>query len=152
MQCSGKSVDEADDAFDASYGNQGASVILLARDAVLMVRRSRPPFQDVWSFPGGRLEAGETAEAAARREVFEETGVTAGELQLLGTFDPKGRDTPFHLSVFAGLSETCDVTAGSDAAEAAFVPIGAVAGLPHTKGAVGWVARAVMALRAPALK
>jgi len=144
-------VDEADDAFDASYGNRGASVILLARDAVLMVRRSRPPFQDVWSFPGGRLEAGETAEAAARREVLEETGVLAGDLVLLGAFDPKGRDTPFHLSVFAGLSETCDVTAGSDAAEAAFVPIGAVAGLPHTKGAVVWVARAVMALRAPAL-
>jgi 8-oxo-dGTP diphosphatase len=152
MHCSGKSVDEADDAFDASYGNQGASVILLARDAVLMVRRSRPPFRDVWSFPGGRLEPGESAEAAARRELLEETGIVAGDLVLVGAFDPIGRDTPFHLSVFAGLSEKRDVTVGSDAAEAAFVPLGAVAGLPHTKGAVGWIARAAMALRAPALR
>jgi ADP-ribose pyrophosphatase YjhB (NUDIX family) len=152
MNCSGKSVDEADDALDASYGDQGASVILLARDAVLMVRRARPPFQNMWSFPGGRIEAGETAETAARREVLEETGIFAGDLMLLGVFDPKGRDVPFHLSVFAGLSEARDVTAGSDAAEAAFVPLGAVAGLPHTNGAVGWIARAVMALRAPALR
>lgn len=141
-----------DDAFAASYGNKGASVILLARDAVLMVRRSRPPFQDVWSFPGGRLEAGETAEAAARREIVEETGILAGDIVLLGTFDPKGGDTPFLLSVFAGLSEKLDVIAGSDAAEAAFVPIGAVSGLPHTKGAIAWIAQAVMALRAPALR
>ena len=31
----------------------------------------------VWTFPKGRLDAGESPEAAAVREVFEETGVTA---------------------------------------------------------------------------
>ena len=31
----------------------------------------------VWSFPKGHLELGETAEMAAVREVFEETGITA---------------------------------------------------------------------------
>ena len=37
-----------------------------------------------WCIPGGRLEAGETEEQAARREVWEEIGATLGPLRLLG--------------------------------------------------------------------
>ncbi len=37
-----------------------------------------------WCIPGGRLEAGETAEQAARREVWEEIGATLGSLRLIG--------------------------------------------------------------------
>lgn len=36
------------------------------------------------SFPGGRSEAGETAEETALRETREEVGVTAGDIQILG--------------------------------------------------------------------
>ena len=51
----------------------GASIIVLRRDAVLMVERSREPSKGLWSFPAGRAEPGEEPEANARRELFEET-------------------------------------------------------------------------------
>lgn len=40
-----------------------------------------------WSIPKGLPDEGETLEAAARRETFEETGVLAGDLTDLGSID-----------------------------------------------------------------
>jgi ADP-ribose pyrophosphatase YjhB (NUDIX family) len=42
---------------------------------VLLVRRGTDPGRGLWSVPGGRVEAGETAETATAREVQEETGL-----------------------------------------------------------------------------
>ena len=39
-----------------------------------------------WCIPGGRIEAGETPEQAARRETLEEIGATLGPLTLLGWY------------------------------------------------------------------
>ncbi len=53
----------------------------------------RPMHQD-WSFPKGKLEAGETFEEAARREVEEETGLSCRLIRFIGHteyVDRKGR-------------------------------------------------------------
>lgn len=42
-----------------------------------------------WKLPGGFIELGETAEEAGRRELLEETGITIGDLQLIGVFSGK---------------------------------------------------------------
>ncbi len=71
----------------------GIGIVLLRGDEVLLVRRGRPPALGAWSLPGGAQELGETAAECARRELFEETGLTAGPLRLIAHVDSIHRDT-----------------------------------------------------------
>lgn len=62
----------------------GASVIVEdAQGRVLLQLRSDDPS---WAYAGGSVELDEKVEAAAKRELFEETGLIARSLELLGIF------------------------------------------------------------------
>jgi 8-oxo-dGTP pyrophosphatase MutT (NUDIX family) len=60
-----------------------ATLIVDSANHLLMMKRSD---DGRWGLPGGGLELSETLEAAARREVSEETGLELGEISLFGVF------------------------------------------------------------------
>ena len=74
-----------------------ADVVVIAESpepSVLLIRRRNPPLG--WAIPGGFVEPDEDLIDAARRELFEETGLEPPDLQQLATFghpnrDPRGR-------------------------------------------------------------
>lgn len=63
---------------------------------VILIKRNLSPFKDMWAIPGGFVREQEGIEAAAMRELMEETGVKDVYLEQLYTFgepkrDPRGR-------------------------------------------------------------
>ena len=62
-----------------AYFRTGPDLLVLAgvvaEDRVLLIQRGLEPYRGSWSPPGGFVEANESVEAAAAREVLEETGV-----------------------------------------------------------------------------
>ncbi|MEC9342609.1 MAG: NUDIX domain-containing protein [Pseudomonadota bacterium] len=97
------------------------SIAIFRNGRVLLVRRSKAPFRGLWSLPGGSRHAGETLEAAARRELQEETALKADALRFIEFHEPVLHDpqgdikTPFVLAVFAGVANTGSALAGDDA-------------------------------------
>lgn len=94
---------------------------------VLLIRRGWPPHQGALALPGGKLNAGERFEAAARRELAEETGLdTPARLEMVGVYDAPGRDSRgryVSVAYTALVPEAGDPTAGDDADEAMWVPL-----------------------------
>jgi 8-oxo-dGTP diphosphatase len=84
---------------------------------VLLIRRKNPPYKGMLALPGGFVEIGETVEAAARRELAEETGVEAGRLSLVGVYSDPNRDPRGHTCSVAFLTRAKHhkASAGDDA-------------------------------------
>jgi len=61
----------------------GASVIVY-KDGKLLLQKRKD--NECWGYHGGCIELGETVGETAKRELFEETGLTANKLELLGVF------------------------------------------------------------------
>ena len=112
----------------------GVSVLVVRDGRVLVVRRGRAPMKGLWALPGGRVEAGESLEDAATREVHEETGLEVANLSPLETFSITA-DTGVHyrLSVFRGDAAPGEAVAGDDAAELRWLSPEAAAALPLTE-------------------
>ena len=110
----------------------GIGVVVLKPDAVLLIQRGKPPNLGSWSLPGGAQELGETCEAAARRELEEETGLEVGDLTLAACFDSIRHDEAgrihYHYTIidYAARWRDGEPRPGGDATLARFVDFGAL--------------------------
>ncbi|GAA2121410.1 hypothetical protein GCM10009759_71090 [Kitasatospora saccharophila] len=98
---------------------------------MLLIERGWPPYAGLLALPGGHVDTGERALAAAVRELREETGVLVDpvDLVLLGVYDDPGRDPRGRYVGAAYLARVpagTEAHAGDDAASVHWVPLDAL--------------------------
>jgi 8-oxo-dGTP diphosphatase len=126
----------------------GASACIWRGGKVLLIKRGKPPGKGLWSLPGGKIEFGESAEAAAVRELFEETQVTAKLLQAMGPFEVRrGEAVVYKITCFAGLYVSGEAVASSDAADVAWVYPQALGGFELAPNIAQAIAEAAKVLK-----
>ena len=81
------------------------AAIIKKEDKIFITRRSYGEFADMWEFPGGKIELGETREDALIREIKEELELDINNLEYLTTVE---YDYPnFHLIMHCFICEIC---------------------------------------------
>lgn len=70
--------------------NDRAAGIILKGDKILLMHRFNEG-REYWVFPGGGVEAGETAEAALSREILEELNIQVKQKRFLFKTENNGR-------------------------------------------------------------
>ena len=109
---------------DSGKPTLSVGAVVFRGDRVLLIRRGRPPFQNHWSIPGGKVEHGESLRDAVRREVEEEAGIEIEVRGLIDAFEalPTGNE-PRHFVMIDFVAEhlSGEPRPGDDALEAEFV-------------------------------
>lgn len=87
------------------YPRQAAGIVPVGPDGrILMVEQYRFTMgHTTWETPGGRIDEGETAQAAAERELREETGHAAQRMEFLGAYYPSGGSSNQVFNIFLAL-------------------------------------------------
>lgn len=94
---------------------------------LLMIKRGNHPCIGCWALPGGFVDLREGLEEAAKRELYEETGLLDVEAEQLGTFGSPDRDPRARIitTVYLALVKKEDtfVRSGDDASDAAWFQV-----------------------------
>jgi len=127
----------------------GVGAVVLNGESVLLIKRGGQPSSGKWSLPGGMVELGETTVQAVEREIAEECGLKIRVAGLAGVLDRVVKDAEgrirYHwvLVDYLAYPESETICAGSDAAEARWVPVNEIDGLDVTDGLLDMIRRAV---------
>jgi 8-oxo-dGTP diphosphatase len=116
----------------------GVSLAVFRSGRVLLARRTRPPFAGAFSLPGGLVEAGETMESAALRELREEVEINARIVAFNQCIELIGRDGAgkirhhFVIASFAGEWIAGEAKPGLEASETVWAEPSSLASLGCT--------------------
>jgi 8-oxo-dGTP diphosphatase len=77
----------------------GIQVIIEQNGAILLGRRKNAYGSGTWGLPGGRLEPGESFEAAAARELREETALVVRELRVFSVVNDPSPPHSHHIQI-----------------------------------------------------
>jgi 8-oxo-dGTP diphosphatase len=100
---------------------KAASACVWRGDEVLLIQRGSELGKGRWSLPGGKVEPGESSNAAAHRELLEEAGVAADLSLHVETYLLEAGGVAYEIACFSGNWLSGEATAGSDAADVAWV-------------------------------
>lgn len=119
----------------------GASAVIVADGAILLVQRGHEPQLGRWSVPGGRVEPGETFAEAAAREAYEETGLEVRIGAELWDLTITDGDRTFEVHDFAATVTGGSLRAGDDAADVRWIPLDELDQWPLTEDLLGYLTR-----------
>ena len=93
----------------SSAPKAAVGAVVIEEGRILLVKRKYPPKKGNWAIPGGSVNLGESLQAAAEREIMEETGLIIEAKEPVYTFDliehdSKG-DVIFHYVIVDLLAE-----------------------------------------------
>jgi len=96
--------------------------IVLKDGKILLIKRKKQPFENMWALPGGFVNYGEKTENAVIREMFEETGLKTKINHLVGVYSDPNRDPRGHTVSVVYLLDVYEgkLKGGDDALEAKF--------------------------------
>jgi 8-oxo-dGTP diphosphatase len=126
---------------------EAVGAIVVRRDGrVLLVRRGRAPRLGTWTIPGGKVEPGESLEAAVVREVREETSLDVRVERFLETYDLDDPEANHAFAIHEHLctprDEDAPLVAGDDASDARWAHPSELASLGVHPDARAVIARA----------
>ena len=115
----------------------GVGALVVYENRVLLVKRTKPPFKELWTIPGGKVRWGESLQQAAERELLEETGIQVKAGEVIYAFDIIQTDehngplsnrthySEFHYVVIDLVAEyiSGEAVAGDDAAQVQWISV-----------------------------
>ena len=122
----------------------GVSMICRNEGRFLLVKRGKEPLKGSLAFPGGGVEAGESAEEAAHRELIEETGLRCGSLTLVDTIDLSQEGLygkTYNLSIYRAFDLSGQEQAGDDAVSLHWLTIEEMLNYPVTVSTLAFARR-----------
>ena len=110
-----------------------SGVAINADQNILLIQRKNEPAKGLWTFPGGKVEPGETLAAALTREFKEETNLDIDAATLMTTSEAISPQHHFVILVYKIGSTRGSLSAGDDAQDAQWIALDELKILPTTE-------------------